>query len=208
VLERHATGDVRVWVPSCSSGEEAYSVAMLFRERTERLQRPPKIQIFATDIDASALAEARRGRYTSAVEKQVSPERLARFFVKRGDSYTVTKDIRDLCIFTPHDLLKDPPFSRMDLVCCRNLLIYLEPVLQRRVIETSHYALRPDATRSPRSATASKSSSARHRAATCGSAPTRSSRARSDTSPGSWTTCSTRRASPTGSSRSAASAST
>ena len=143
VLERHANGDVRVWVPSCSSGEEAYSVAMLLRERTERLQRPPKIQIFATDIDASALAEARRGRYTNAVEKQVSPERLARFFVKRGDSYTVTKDIRDLCIFTPHDLLKDPPFSRMDLVCCRNLLIYLELALQRRVIETFHYALRP-----------------------------------------------------------------
>jgi two-component system CheB/CheR fusion protein len=143
VLERTPASDVRAWIAGCSSGEEAYTVAMLFREGLERVQRPPKIQVFATDIDVSARAEARQGRYASVVEKQLSPERLARFFVKRGDSYTVTKDVRDLCIFTPHDLIKDPPFSRMDVVCCRNLLIYLEPAIQRRVIETLHYALRP-----------------------------------------------------------------
>jgi two-component system CheB/CheR fusion protein len=143
VLERNVGGGVRIWVPACASGEEAYTVAMLVRERLERMKRPPKVQLFATDIDASALAEARRGRYGSIIEKQVSPERLARFFVKRGDAYTVSKEVRDLCIFTAHDVARDPPFSRMDLVCCRNLLIYLDPGLQRRVLETLHYALRP-----------------------------------------------------------------
>jgi two-component system, chemotaxis family, CheB/CheR fusion protein len=143
VLERRRADGVRVWVPACSSGEEAYSVAMLFRERADELQRPSPIQVFATDIDASALAEARRGQYTSVVEQQVSAERLARFFTKRGAAYTVTKPLRDLCIFTEHDLVRDPPFSRMDLVSCRNLLIYLEPALQKRVIELLHYALRP-----------------------------------------------------------------
>jgi two-component system CheB/CheR fusion protein len=143
ILERRPTEGVRAWVAGCSTGEEAYTIAMLCRERVERMPRPPQVKIFATDIDTSALAEARRGRYMSDVERQVSPERLARFFTARGDSYTVTKDVRDLCIFTPHDLLKDPPFSRMDLVSCRNLLIYLEPSLQQRVIDLLHYALRP-----------------------------------------------------------------
>jgi len=143
VLERRRTDGVRIWVPGCSSGEEAYSIAMLFREQMDEQPRPPQLQIFATDIDASALAEARRGQYTSAVERQVSPERLARFFTRRGDSYSVKKTLRDLCIFTEHDLVKDPQFSRMDLVSCRNLLIYLEPALQKRVVELLHYALRP-----------------------------------------------------------------
>ncbi len=143
LLERRRTEGVRAWVAGCSSGEEAYSLAMLLREHTDELPRPPQVQIFATDIDASALAEARRGQYASVVEQQVSPERLARFFTKRGDSYTVTKSLRDLCVFTQHDLAQDPPFSRIDLVSCRNLLIYLEPALQKRVVEILHYALRP-----------------------------------------------------------------
>ncbi len=143
ILERRRTEDVRVWVPGCSSGEEVYTIAMLLREQTDGTPQRPHMQIFGTDIDTSALVEARRGQYTSVVERQVSPERLARFFTKRGDSYTVTKNVRDLCIFTLHDLLTDPPFSRMDLVSCRNLLIYLEPVLQKRVVELLHYALRP-----------------------------------------------------------------
>jgi two-component system CheB/CheR fusion protein len=143
LLEQQSSEGVRAWVAGCSSGEEAYTLAMLFREQAERMPRPPHVQIFATDIDASALAEARRGRYSGAVERQVSPGRLARFFVKGGDSYTATKDIRDLCIFTQHDILNDPPFSRINLVSCRNLLIYLEPAMQRHVIELAHYALRP-----------------------------------------------------------------
>jgi two-component system, chemotaxis family, CheB/CheR fusion protein len=143
VVERRREDGVRIWVPACSSGEEAYSLAILFCERGDELPRPPPIQVFATDIDASALAEARRGQYMSVIERQVSPERLARFFTKRGDSYSVTRSLRDLCIFTEHDLVRDPPFSRMDLVSCRNLLIYLEPALQKRVVELLHYALRP-----------------------------------------------------------------
>ena len=114
----------------------------------DELPRPPQIQVFATDIDASALAEARRGQYTSVVERQVSPERLARFFTKRGDWYSVTKPLRDLCIFTEHDLVRDPPFSRMDLVSCRNLLIYLEPASRSG-------SSRSSTTRSGRAATCS-----------------------------------------------------
>jgi two-component system CheB/CheR fusion protein len=143
VVERRKAESIRLWVPACSSGEEAYSLAMLFLERGDALPRPPQIQVFATDIDASALAEARRGQYTSIAERQVSAERLARFFTKRGETYTVARSLRDLCIFTEHDLVRNPPFSRMDLVSCRNLLIYLEPALQKRVIELLHYALRP-----------------------------------------------------------------
>jgi two-component system CheB/CheR fusion protein len=143
ILGRRWTEGVRMWIPACSSGEEAYSLAMLLSERAAELPRSPQVQVFATDIDASALAEARRGQYTSVVERQVSPERLARFFTRRGETYTVTKPLRDVCIFTEHDLVRDPPFSRMDLVSCRNLLIYLEPALQKRVIELLHYALRP-----------------------------------------------------------------
>lgn len=143
ILKHHPKTGARAWVAGCSSGEEAYSIAMLFREQAEAMQRPSSAQVFATDIDASALAEARRGRYTNVVEQQVSRERLARFFVKQGESYTVTKQIRDLCIFTAHDLLADPPFSRIDLVSCRNLLIYLEAPFQKRVVELLHYALRP-----------------------------------------------------------------
>jgi two-component system CheB/CheR fusion protein len=138
-----ATDGVRVWVPGCASGEEAYSLAMLLCERGDELPRPPKFKVFASDIDVPALAEARRGQYPGVVAEQVPPERLARFFTKRGDTYTVTKSLRDVCLFTEHDLIRDPPFSRMDLVSCRNLLIYLEPALQRHVIELFHYALRP-----------------------------------------------------------------
>ncbi len=143
VIERRRTDGVRIWVPGCSSGEEVYSLAMLFREQLEKHPDPPKVQIFATDIDASALAEARRGQYGSIVERQVSPERLARFFTKRGASYAITRRLRDLCMFAQHDLINAPPFSRLDVASCRNLLIYLEPALQRRVIELLHYALRP-----------------------------------------------------------------
>jgi two-component system CheB/CheR fusion protein len=143
ILERPPDEGVRAWIAGCASGEEAYSLAILLREGLDGAPRAPKIQIFATDIDDSALAEARLGRYGSNIERQLGPERLARFFVRRGDSYQVSRDLRDLCVFTLHDLGRDPPFSKMDVVCCRNLLIYLEPSLQRRVIETLHYALRP-----------------------------------------------------------------
>jgi two-component system CheB/CheR fusion protein len=134
---------VRVWVAGCATGEEAYSLAMLLRERLDGLPDPPPVQIFATDIDAAALATARSGAYPLGIADEVSPERLARFFVKAGAQYRVTKEIRELVLFSDHNLINDPPFSRLDLVSCRNLLIYLGQHLQQKLIPLFHYALRP-----------------------------------------------------------------
>ncbi|MCM2314068.1 MAG: PAS domain-containing protein [Thermoanaerobaculia bacterium] len=137
---------IRVWVAGCSTGEEAYSVAILLHERLELLKESARVQIFATDIDANAIAEARSGVYPSSIATDVSPERLARFFspVAGRDAYRVRKSIRDMVAFAEHDVIRDPPFSRLDLVSCRNLLIYLSSELQRRIIPKFHYALNPD----------------------------------------------------------------
>jgi two-component system CheB/CheR fusion protein len=132
---------IRVWVPGCATGEEAYSIAILLRERMPRASGP-KLQIFATDIDESALAVARSGRYPASIAKNVSPVRLERFFVREDGSYRVTAELREICLFSVHNLLQQPPFSRLDLISCRNLLIYLGPELQNRVIPLFHYALR------------------------------------------------------------------
>ncbi|WP_192499169.1 CheR family methyltransferase [Skermanella pratensis] len=134
---------VRIWVPGCATGEEVYSIAMLLRERLDACQIPPNIQIFATDVQESAIAVARAGRYPASLLEAMSPERLARFFTRAGDSYTVNAEIRELCLFSPHSIVRDPPFSRIDLVSCRNLLIYFDADLQRRVIPLFHYAIRP-----------------------------------------------------------------
>jgi two-component system CheB/CheR fusion protein len=136
--------DVRVWVPGCSTGEEVYTIAILLRERMEMLPSAPKVQLFGTDIDDRALAVARAGQYPRSLLTNVSPERLKRFFVPDAHAYQVVKEIRDLCIFSPHSVLRDPPFSRLDLISCRNLLIYLNTDLQARVIPIFHYALNPD----------------------------------------------------------------
>jgi two-component system CheB/CheR fusion protein len=134
---------VRVWVAGCATGEEAFSVAMLVRERMPRGDGPlPPVQIFATDIDDQALAVARAARYPEGIADQVPPDRLARFFVPEGGGYTVAKEIRELCIFSTHSLVRDPPFSRIDLLVCRNVLIYLEPDAQRRLLPIFHYAMR------------------------------------------------------------------
>ena len=146
VFEGKSAGDtVRVWVPGCATGEEAYSLAILLREYADSIQGGvPKIQIFATDIDEPAIGTARAGRYPSTLLKGMPPERLSRFFVAGSDgSYVVSKDIRDLCTFSAHSLTRDPPFSRMDLVSCRNLLIYLNSDLQSAVIPAFHYCLVP-----------------------------------------------------------------
>lgn len=137
---------IRVWVAGCSTGEEAYSVAMLLHERLEALKESARVQIFATDIDANAIAEARGAVYPSSIATDVSPERLARFFspVAGRDAYRVRKSIRDMVAFAEHDVIRDPPFSRLDLVSCRNLLIYLSGELQRKIIPKFHYALNPD----------------------------------------------------------------
>src|SRR5262249_27262756 len=117
---------IRVWVTGCATGEEAYSLAMLILEEATRREFRPEVQIFATDLDAGALATAREGRYPTVIETDVSEDRLRRFFLREGDHYRVRKDVRDLVVFAVHSMLKDPPFSRLDLVSCRNLLIYLE----------------------------------------------------------------------------------
>ncbi|AMN42287.1 Chemotaxis protein methyltransferase CheR [Rhodoplanes sp. Z2-YC6860] len=134
---------LRVWVGGCATGEEAYSVAMLLLEEAGRHDLRPPIQVFASDLDARALAVAREGRYPSVIEADVSEDRLRRFFTREGDNYRVRQELRDVVLFAHHDLLKDPPFSRVDLISCRNVLIYLDRELQEQVISTFNYALNP-----------------------------------------------------------------
>jgi two-component system, chemotaxis family, CheB/CheR fusion protein len=135
---------VRVWVAGCATGEEAYSVAMLLREYANRLDRPPEIQIFATDIDEDAIALAREGRYSENITVDVSPKRLGLFFNQEQSFYRIKKGIRDMVLFAVHNLLRDPPFSKLDLVTCRNLLIYLDRDIQQQLFKLFHFVLRPD----------------------------------------------------------------
>ena len=134
---------IRVWVPGCATGEEVYSVAITILEYLGDGRPPLKIQIFGTDVSEKALEKARAGVYPINALHEVSAERLERFFIKQNGEYRISKDIRDLCLFARQDVTRDPPFSRLDLISCRNLLIYLDDVAQRRVLRTFHYALRP-----------------------------------------------------------------
>jgi two-component system, chemotaxis family, CheB/CheR fusion protein len=138
-----ADDTVRVWVPGCATGEEAYSLAMLLHEHADKLQTAPKIQVFASDIDDNALNVARSGSYPALLVKDIPAARLNRFFVRDATTYHVAKELRDSCIFSSHSLIRDPPFSRLDLISCRNFLIYLDPELQSQIIPQFHYALRP-----------------------------------------------------------------
>ena len=139
-----ADRSIRVWVPGCATGEEAYTVAMLLLEQASRQDIRPTIQVFGSDIDARALAIAREGQYPAAIEADVGEDRLRRFFVKDADHYRVRQELRDLVLFASQSLLKDPPFSRLDLIVCRNVLIYLDRELQELACNTFHYALNPD----------------------------------------------------------------
>ena len=143
VQGKAADAPIRIWVPGCASGEEAYSIAILLREHLERLETRRFVQIFATDLDAEMLAEARHGRYPADIAEHVSPERLARFFVREGQNYQTVKELREMCIFSEHSLIRDPPFSQLDLISCRNVLIYLSAELQKKLVPLFHYALRP-----------------------------------------------------------------
>jgi two-component system CheB/CheR fusion protein len=134
---------VRVCVVGCASGEEAYSLAILLSEYSCALEHPVKIKVFATDIDEHALEVARRGRYPESIAEHVSAARLERFFEKQDNAFQVKRELREHCIFTSHSLIKDPPFARQDLISCRNVMIYLEPPLQQKIIPLFHYALRP-----------------------------------------------------------------
>jgi two-component system CheB/CheR fusion protein len=143
ILKRKPAGDpIRVWVPGCSSGEEVYSIAICLLESLGDREASTPIQIFASDISAPALERARAGAYSLEALKKVSKERVRRFFVRVYGNDPIKCGVRDLCIFARHDLIKDPPFSRMDLISCRNVLIYLEPVLQKRILASLRYALR------------------------------------------------------------------
>jgi two-component system CheB/CheR fusion protein len=134
---------IRVWVSGCATGEEAYSIAMLLQEEAAKHELRPSIQMFGSDLDARALAVAREGRYPASIEADVSEERLRRFFIREGEGYRVRQELRDTILFAVHDLLKDPPFSHVDLISCRNVLIYLDRDLQEQVCSTFHYALNP-----------------------------------------------------------------
>lgn len=138
-----AQDQVRIWVAGCATGEEAYSLAMLCHERTMNGLDAPAVQIFATDIDEAAIAAARDGFYTNSDVADVSPDRLRKFFVKEGTGFRVRRELRETILFARHNVIKDPPFSHLDLATCRNLLIYLNRTAQTRVMETFHFALDP-----------------------------------------------------------------
>ena len=135
---------LRIWVPGCASGEEVYSIAICVAEYLARHALATSLQVFGTDLSDEALTTARAGRYIENIARNVSAERLARFFVQDGDRYQVVKSIRDCCTFARQNVAYDPPFSRIDLVSCRNLLIYLDPSLQKRVMPSFHFALKRD----------------------------------------------------------------
>jgi two-component system CheB/CheR fusion protein len=141
--DRAPEAPIRVWVPGCATGEEVYSIAIGLLEGAGELSRSPSLQIFATDLSESALEKARTGLYLENIAQDVAAERLQRFFTKVDGHYQISKSVRETCVFARHDVAKDPPFSRMDLISCRNVLIYMEPRLQERVFATFHYALNP-----------------------------------------------------------------
>jgi two-component system CheB/CheR fusion protein len=145
IIKSKSSGEIiRLWVAACSTGQEAYSLAMILMEILGDRAASVPIQIFATDLSEAAIAKARLGIYAKSEVKEISRRRLERFFTKTDDHYRINKPVRDLCVFAPHNLLSDPPFSRLDLVSCRNLLIYLDDALQKKALATFHYALNPD----------------------------------------------------------------
>jgi two-component system CheB/CheR fusion protein len=145
ILADHPSSEpVRIWVPGCSSGEETYSHAISLMEMLSDLRIEVPIQIFGTDLSESAIQRARTGIYNESVASDVSEVRLRRFFHKVTDGYQISKTIRDMCVFARQNVFSDPPFSRMDLISCRNVLIYLSPILQKKVIPIFHYALKPE----------------------------------------------------------------
>src|SRR5262249_22674672 len=139
---RARTDPLRIWVLGCSTGEEAYSLAISLADYTHEHGIEIPVQIFATDLNEAGIDKARVGVYEKSISQDVPPERLRRYFVETERGYQIAKSIREMCIFAKQNVLADPPFSRLDLISCRNLLIYLEPVLQRRILPLFHYALR------------------------------------------------------------------
>ena len=143
LLDDRGEVGLRIWVAGCATGEEAYSLAILVLERASSMGLLVPLQIFATDLDEGALAVAREGRYPRTIEANLSGDRLRRFFVDEGTHYRIRKEVRDAVLFASHSLLKDPPFSQVDLISCRNVLIYLDRSLQQQIVSMFHYALKP-----------------------------------------------------------------
>ena len=141
------TDTVRVWVAGCATGEEAYSIAMLLLEQASAMEEAPRLQLFATDIDEEAIAFARRGLYPSTISQDITPARLQRFFIEEKEGYRIKVEVREVVLFAVHNLIKDPPFSRLDLIVCRNLLIYFNREAQEKSFDIFHYALNLASTR-------------------------------------------------------------
>jgi two-component system CheB/CheR fusion protein len=139
---RESDAPVRIWVPACSTGEEPYSVAMALMEMLDKRNESVPVQVFATDISETAIEQARAGFFPPSIADDLSPERLQRFFSKSDGNWRINKNIRDMCVFARQDLTRDPPFSRLDLIVCRNVLIYLGQAVQTRLINVFHYALK------------------------------------------------------------------
>jgi two-component system CheB/CheR fusion protein len=135
---------MRVWVPGCATGEEAFSMAIALREAMEQVRRHVEVQIFGTDLDGEAIEAARGGMYPDGIAGDVAPRRLDRYFLREDGSYRVRKEIREMVIFAPQNVIKDPPFTKLDILSCRNLLIYLNADLQKKLLPIFHYALKPD----------------------------------------------------------------
>jgi two-component system CheB/CheR fusion protein len=143
IADKSNNGSLRMWVPGCSTGEEAYSMAIMVQECLEEIGINLGVQVFATDIDTDAIEVARSGEYPASIAADVSQERLKRFFSKEGATYRIHKNIREMLVFAPQDIIRDPPFTKLDLISCRNLLIYLEAVIQKKLLPLFHYALNP-----------------------------------------------------------------
>ena len=143
IEDRGSDVPIRIWIPGCATGEEAYSVAISLLEFLGDAAEATPIQVFATDISDRAVERARAGVYPISIDEDVSPQRLRRFFIKIDGSYQIAKAVRDLCVFAHQDLTRDPPFSKLDLIVCRNVLIYLDPVLHKKLMSLFHYALKP-----------------------------------------------------------------
>jgi len=144
MLDRSKEATFRAWIPGCSTGEEVYSLAIVIRELLDTHPHPINLQLFGTDIDDHAIDKARQGLFPASISADVSDDRLKRFFIKEGESFRIRKEIRDCAVFSVHDLIKDPPFSRLHLLCCRNLLIYLDSDAQKKLLPLFHYTLTPE----------------------------------------------------------------
>lgn len=144
LLDRRSDGDIRVWVAGCSTGEEAYTLAILIRESLMHLNIAREVKIFATDIDRDAVRHAATGVYPESIAADVPPHLLARYFIRQDDRFRISRSVREMVVFAQHNLIKDPPFTRIDLISCRNLLIYFQPVLQNMVLENFSFSLNED----------------------------------------------------------------